>query len=137
MTDCIFCKILAGEIPATKVYEDDTVLAFLDIHPNAKGHTLVVPKTHARNVLHMSENALCDLMRPVQKIATAVMKGVGAHGVNIAINNEEAAGQIVFHTHVHIIPRINGSSYRSHTSYEDGEAEEVAGRIREVLDIRH
>ena len=105
MADCIFCKIIAGEIPASKVYEDDQVLAFLDISQVTPGHTLVVPKQHFRNLLEMDADSTSQLFARVPDIARKVMKATKAKGMNILNNNEEIAGQTVFHTHVHLAPR--------------------------------
>lgn len=105
MADCIFCKIIAGEIPASKVYEDDQVLAFLDISQVTLGHTLVVPKQHFRNLLEMDADSTSQLFSRVPDIARKVMKVTKAKGMNILNNNEEIAGQTVFHTHVHLAPR--------------------------------
>lgn len=134
--DDIFLKIVRGEIPAHKVYEDEHTLAFLDIKPHSKGHVLVIPKEQYRNILDIPEETLCNMIRTVKKIAPAVKEAVGADGLNIGMNNEHAAGQEVFHAHMHIIPRIEGDNvYRSpkHTSYEDGEMERVAEKIRSKL----
>lgn len=105
MADCIFCKIIAGEIPSSKVYEDDQVVAFLDISQATPGHTLVVPKQHFRNLLEMDADSASQLFARVPDIARKVMKATGAKGMNILNNNEEIAGQTVFHTHVHLAPR--------------------------------
>ena len=105
MADCIFCKIIAGEIPSSKVYEDDQVVAFLDISQVTPGHTLVVPKQHFRNLLEMDADSSSRLFARVPDIARKVMKATGAKGMNILNNNEEIAGQTVFHTHVHLAPR--------------------------------
>lgn len=105
MADCIFCKIIAGEIPSSKVYEDDRVVAFLDISQVTPGHTLVVPKQHFRNLLEMDADSTSQLFARVPDIARKVMKATGAKGMNILNNNEEIAGQTVFHTHVHLAPR--------------------------------
>ncbi|NQJ72419.1 HIT family protein [Streptococcus suis] len=107
MTDCIFCKIVAGEIPASKVYEDDHVLAFLDITQVTKGHTLVIPKKHFRNVLDMDAEAAGQVFAAVPSIARQLKEKLGASGLNIVNNNEEAAGQTVFHTHIHLLPRFD------------------------------
>ncbi|NQN87689.1 HIT family protein [Streptococcus suis] len=107
MSDCIFCKIIAGEIPASKVYEDDQVLAFLDITQVTKGHTLVIPKKHYRNVLDMDAEAAGQLFTAVPAIARQLKEKLGASGLNIVNNNEEAAGQTVFHTHIHLLPRFD------------------------------
>ena len=105
MSDCIFCKILAGEIPASKVYEDEQVLAFLDISQVTPGHTLVVPKEHYRNLLEMDAASASQLFAKIPVIAQKVMKATQADGMNIIANCEEVAGQTVFHTHVHLAPR--------------------------------
>ena len=105
MEDCIFCKIIAGEIPSSKVYEDEQVLAFLDISQVTPGHTLVVPKEHFRNMLEMDREAASQLFACIPTIARKVMKATDAKGMNIINNNEEIAGQTVFHTHVHLAPR--------------------------------
>ena len=107
MADCIFCKIIAGEIPSSKVYEDDQVVAFLDISQVTPGHTLVVPKQHFRNLLEMDAGSASQLFARVPDIARKVMKATGAKGMNILNNNEEIAGQTVFHTHVHLAPRYD------------------------------
>jgi len=105
MSDCIFCKILAGEIPAAKVYEDEQVLAFLDISQVTPGHTLVVPKEHHRNLLEMDAVSASQLFAKIPVISQKVMKATQAEGMNIIANCEEVAGQTVFHTHVHLVPR--------------------------------
>lgn len=105
MDSCIFCKIIAGDIPASKIYEDGEVLAFLDISQATKGHTLVVPKKHVRNMLEMTDQDAAQLFQAVPKLARAVKSATKADGLNIITNNEEVAGQTVFHTHVHLLPR--------------------------------
>lgn len=107
MTDCIFCKIIAGDIPSYKVYEDEEVLAFLDITQTTKGHTLVLPKKHIRNVLAMSADEAASLFSKLPAIATNLTEKLGAVGMNILQNNESIAGQTVFHAHVHLIPRYD------------------------------
>jgi histidine triad (HIT) family protein len=104
----IFAKILRGELPAHKVYEDDKVFAFLDIMPRAPGHTLVIPKTPARTFLDISPDDLADLIRATQNIARAAVKVFDADGLTIQQFNEPAGGQVVFHLHVHVIPRKDG-----------------------------
>ena len=103
MDNCIFCKIISGEIPSSKVYEDDKVLAFLDISQATKGHTLVIPKEHVRNILEMSAETAETVFSRVPKIARAVQKATKAIGMNILNNNEEVAGQTVFHAHIHLV----------------------------------
>jgi histidine triad (HIT) family protein len=104
----IFAKILRGELPCHKVYEDDKVLAFLDIMPRAPGHTLVLPKAPARNLLDVAADDLAAVMKAAQTIAKAGMAVFGADGVSIAQYNESAGGQVVFHLHVHVVPRKSG-----------------------------
>ena len=101
----IFAKILRGELPCHKVYEDDKTLAFLDIMPRAPGHTLVLPKSAARNLLDVDPADLAHVMQAAQKIAKAAVKVFGADGITVQQFNESAGGQVVFHLHVHVIPR--------------------------------
>src|SRR3989344_3470222 len=136
MTDCLFCKIIAGEIPSTKVYEDDTVIAFLDIHPVNIGHTLVIPKTHHANLYETPDDALAHMIAVVKKLSIAVKGALSADGINIEMNNDPVAGQIIFHTHLHIIPRFSGDSLKhwpSAREYNEGEADEVAQKIKNSL----
>ncbi len=104
----IFAKILRGELPSYRVYEDDKAVAFLDIMPRAPGHTLVLPKAPARNLLDVSPDDLAHVMKVAQKIARASMQAFGAQGVTVQQFNEGAGGQVVFHLHVHVIPRQDG-----------------------------
>jgi histidine triad (HIT) family protein len=104
----IFAKILRGELPCYKVYEDDKALAFLDIMPRAPGHTLVLPKAPARNLLDVNAEDLAHVMTVAQKVAKAAMTAFGADGITIQQFNEGAGGQVVFHLHVHVIPRRDG-----------------------------
>jgi histidine triad (HIT) family protein len=108
----IFAKILRGELPAYKVYEDDKALAFLDIMPRAPGHTLVLPKSPARNILDVAPGDLAHVMHVAQKIAHAAMTVFRAEGITIHQFNEPAGGQVVFHLHVHVIPRAEGISLK-------------------------
>ena len=114
-TQNIFAKILRGEIPCTKVYEDDHTIAVMDIMPQADGHTLVVPKAASVNLLDADASTFAALFASVQKIARAVKTGMGADGVIITQFNEAAAGQTVFHLHVHVIPRWEGVALRRHS----------------------
>ena len=113
--DNIFAKILRGEIPCHKVYEDDATLAFMDVMPQVDGHTLVIPKAPSRNLLDADPAALGPLMVSVQKVANAVRKAFAAEGILIKQFNEPAAGQTVFHLHVHVLPRSTGSELRPHS----------------------
>jgi histidine triad (HIT) family protein len=114
-TQNIFAKILRGEIPCTKVYEDEHTIAFMDIMPQADGHTLIVPKNPSVNLLDADAATFGPLFATVQKIARAVKKGMAADGVVITQFNEAAAGQTVFHLHVHVIPRWEGVNLRKHS----------------------
>jgi histidine triad (HIT) family protein len=104
----IFAKILRGELPCYKVYEDDKTFAFLDIMPRAPGHTLVLPKAPARNILDVPADDLAHVATVAQKIAKAAMTALGADGITVQQFNEGAGGQVVFHLHVHVIPRKQG-----------------------------
>jgi histidine triad (HIT) family protein len=111
----IFAKILRGEIPAHKVYEDQHVLAFMDIMPRADGHTLVIPKQAARNILDIAPDVLASLATGVQKVAKAVKTAMNADGLTIQQFNEPAGGQVVFHIHFHVVPRFAGVPMKPHT----------------------
>jgi histidine triad (HIT) family protein len=113
--NCVFCKIVAKQIPATVVHEDAETLAFMDIMPRCDGHTLVVPKAPVRNLLDASPAQLAACMKTVQKVAAAAMKAFGATGITVQQFNERAGGQVVFHLHFHILPRWEGVSLRPHT----------------------
>jgi histidine triad (HIT) family protein len=106
----VFAKILRGELPAQKVYEDAETLAFMDIMPRCDGHMLVIPKTPARNMLDASPAQLAACMATAQKVAAAAMKAFGAGGITLQQFNEPAGGQIVFHLHFHVLPRMEGVS---------------------------
>lgn len=125
----IFSKIIAGELPCFKVYEDDRVLAFLDINPIQPGHTLVIPKTPSIDGLSCSHEDLARVMMVAQKIAVALKDVVECDGVNFIMNNGVAAGQEVLHTHLHVIPRFTDDGVFEepvHGEYEDGEATSLA-----------
>lgn len=107
MSDCIFCKIVRGEIPCTKIYEDENILAFLDISQTTIGHTLVITKEHFPSFLYVPKNLIGETFSAAQKIAQALTAGLGAKGINILNNTNEIAGQSVMHFHVHVIPRYS------------------------------
>ena len=111
----IFAKILRGEIPCHKVYEDDHTLAFMDVMPQAPGHLLVIPKVGSRNILDADPDVLAHTIATVQKLAVAAREAFDADGVYVAQFNEAAAGQTVFHLHFHIIPRSEGAALKPHT----------------------
>ncbi|GHC62156.1 HIT family protein [Limoniibacter endophyticus] len=133
--DNVFAKILRGEIPAHKLYEDSETLAFMDVMPQGKGHCLVIPKRAARNIFDADQAMLTAVIDTTQKLAIAVKKAFNADGVQIVQFNESASGQTVFHLHFHVIPRFEGVPLKPHTgTMEDPDAlSENAARIREAL----
>lgn len=114
-TNNVFAKILRGELPCTKIYEDGETLAFMDIMPRCDGHALVIPKTPARNMLDATPAQLAACLATVQKIAKAQMTAFGAEGITLQQFNESAGGQVVFHLHYHVLPRHSGVSLKPHT----------------------
>lgn len=137
MAECVFCRIISGELPCWKIWEDESVLVFLDINPVTEGHTLVIPKSHAGDISGMSVQETDALARVLRKMAPAVMKAAGAQGFNILNNCGSVAGQAVEHVHFHIIPRKagDGRGYRWITfNYDDGAGEKLAERITEAID---
>ena len=136
MSDCIFCKIAAGEIPSVRVYEDERCLAFMDIGPISPGHTLLIPKAHYETIHQMPPDEAAHLARRIPALAAAVRKAVGAEGINILQNNGRCSGQEVFHVHVHLIPRWpgDGLGFRWPAKKADPETlEEQAEAIRRGL----
>jgi histidine triad (HIT) family protein len=134
--DCIFCRIIEGREPSVKVYEDSSVVAFMDIYPINPGHLLVVPKRHVERFDELTEEEVAALARAARRLAPAVIKAVGADGYNIVSNNGRAAGQVIFHVHLHIVPRFSGDHCRFDcrrlgSSWQ--ELERVASLIRESL----
>lgn len=131
----IFAKILRGEIPSTRVYETDHVVAFMDVMPQGTGHTLVVPKEPSRNLLDAKPETLAETIQAVQTIANAVKKAFNADGVTVIQFNEPAAGQTVYHLHFHVIPRFEGVELKPHTGKMEDAATLSANaeKIRSVL----
>ena len=134
--ECIFCKIASGQIPAVKIYEDEIVVAFLDIGPISDGHTLVLPRQHFENVHNCPPELLGQIWTRLGRIAEAIASATGADGYNVLCNNGRAAGQIVDHLHFHIVPRKTGDgvfaqwpSYK----YRPGQLEIIAEKIRKRL----
>ena len=110
--DCIFCKIVAGELPATKIDEDDRTIAFMDINPGTHGHALVIPKEHARDLLEIEPDELAAVMQAAQRLAKRMPEALGAEGVNLINSCGAVAWQTVFHFHVHVIPRYSYDTAR-------------------------
>ncbi len=133
----IFAKMIKGEIPCVKIYEDDDILSFMDIFPQTEGHSLVIPKNaEATNLFEIDAEPLTTLVHGVQKVARAVRTGLEADGVRIAQFNGAPAGQTVFHIHFHIIPVYEGDALRAHGAGEQADPaalEEIASRIRSAF----
>ncbi len=110
--NCPFCKIVAGELAASKIYEDEETMAFLNIHPVNPGHALVIPKDHYENVYSVPPEIWARMALTTQKISLAVREAMDADGINIDVNNEPSAGQVVFHSHIHIIPRYETDGFK-------------------------
>lgn len=134
---CIFCKIAAGEVPCAKVYESERLLAFLDIAPTLKGHVLLIPKDHYRTLLDLPSDLGEELVTALRIVGRAVMEGTGADGLNLGMNTNAEAGQVVMHAHFHLIPRFAGDGLalwgqKSYTGKEEMNhyAQRIAGAIR-------
>ncbi|WP_163529647.1 HIT family protein [Halobacillus ihumii] len=137
--DCIFCKIINGEIPSAKVYEDDEVYAFLDISQVTKGHTLIIPKEHTKDIYHTDSGVAEKLFARVPKIANALKQSFEPIGLNLLNNNEEPAGQSVFHLHIHLIPRYGAEDgfepqWTVHTDdYTSEDLQHIANNISQKI----
>ena len=131
----IFAKILRGEIPSVRVYEDEHTFAFMDVMPQANGHTLVIPKAPSRNILDADPETLARLMPVVQKVAVGVKEAFEADGVTVIQFNEPAAGQTVYHLHFHVIPRVEGVALKPHsgTMEDQGVLAANAEQLRKAL----
>lgn len=127
----VFAKILRGELPSHKIFEDDKTLVIMDIMPRGAGHILVIPKAPSRNILDIETEDLNAVMATVQKMARTVIKAFGADGTTIQQFSEPAGGQVVFHTHVHIIPRFDGVSLKPHTG-EMADNDILAGHAEKI-----
>ena len=133
MDDCIFCKIAKGEIPSSKVYEDENVLAFLDISPANKGHTLVIPKEHFETLTDIPAGILSKMMKTVRKVSKKVDKKLKAEGYTIMMSNREAGEQVVKHAHIHVMPRYKTDDFKfawTHKKYEEGEMEKYREKLQ-------
>jgi len=137
--DCIFCKIIDGEIPSAKVYEDDTVYAFLDTSQITKGHTLVIPKTHTKNIYETPPEVAKEVFARIPIIANAIKDAYQPQGMNLLNNNEEAAEQSVFHLHIHVIPRYGaGDGYKPiwnphNDDYTSEDLNQIAEKINAAI----
>jgi histidine triad (HIT) family protein len=137
--NCIFCKIIQGEIPSAKVYEDENVLAFLDISQVTKGHTLVIPKVHKQDIFELTPEIAANLFSCVPKIANAIKKQFNAEGVNLLNNSGKTAGQTVFHYHLHILPRYGKEDgfhpvFQEHNDqYTPADLQQIAAHIAKGL----
>ena len=135
-SDCVFCKMVAGQIPVTKIYQDEVVLAFLDIGPVSDGHTLVIPTTHVEKLHDCPAELLSRVASRLGRIARAVAAGTNSNGYNVLCNNGISAGQLVEHLHFHIIPRNTGDGLFNRWpayKYQEGKIEQIAAKIRENL----
>ena len=134
--DCIFCKIIGGEIPCFKLYEDEDTLAFMDINPANEGHALVIPREHAADVHAISDGAIAATVISAKKVAAAIDKTLQPQGLNLLQCNGEAAGQSVFHFHMHVLPRSAGDDLKMNWGLEAGDMDaigQLAERIRANL----
>lgn len=136
MSDCIFCKIAAGEIPSSTIYEDEDFRVILDLGPATKGHALILPKKHFRNIFEMDDETAAKVFVLAKKLACAMKETLHCDGLNVVQNNEEIAGQTVFHFHMHIIPRYEGGpsmvTWEPHTADSEKLAQ-IAEKIENAL----
>ena len=130
--DCIFCKIVAGEIPSHKIYEDDETVAFLDINPWTRGHSLVIPKAHSRNIYDVDPDDLAAIHLTAQRIAERLRDRLNCEGINTLQSSEPVAMQTIFHTHVHVIPRYSNDGLRMPAHPQPAEHEELAELAEEL-----
>ncbi len=134
--ECIFCGMVAGQIPVTKIYEDEVVLSFLDIGPISDGHTLVIPKQHYTTLDQCPAETLAQIAAKLGKIAKAIKTGMNCDGYNVLCNNGTAAGQLVDHLHFHIIPRNTGDGIFNRWpayKYRQGQTRQIAAKIQKHL----
>jgi histidine triad (HIT) family protein len=130
--DCLFCKIVAGEIPATRVAEDERTIAFMDINPATRGHLLVIPREHAKDLLEIEPEDLAAVARTAQRVAATMPERLGADGVNLLNSCGRAAWQTVFHFHVHVIPRYDADPLRLPWTPGPGDRDEIAAAARDL-----
>lgn len=135
-SDCIFCKLANGEIPTNTLYEDEDFRVILDVSPVTRGHALIIPKNHFRNIYDIDEDTLAKAIRLAKKMVKLMTEVLGCDGFNIVQNNEEMAGQTVFHFHMHLIPRYKNDAavkFGKSLKLEDEELKDIAGKIREAM----
>ncbi len=135
MEECLFCKIVKGELPSSKIYEDEDTLAFLDLFPVNKGHSLVIPKEHYETIFDVPSDILSKVSSVMKNVADAVKKGVNADGISIAQSNGKDAGQVISHIHFHIMPRFkdDGLKLWPQGKYEEGEMDKFKEDISKFL----
>ena len=135
MEECLFCKIVKGELPSSKIYEDEDTLAFLDLFPVNKGHSLVISKEHYENIFDVPTESLAKISSVMKNVADAVKKGVNADGISIAQSNGKDAGQVIPHIHFHIMPRFkdDGLKLWPQGKYEEGEMDKFKEDISKFL----
>ena len=131
MDQCLFCKIIKGEIPSFKIYEDDEVYSFLDINPVNKGHLIVIPKNHSIDLTEMNSEDVNSCFNVAKEMGQKLISSLGADGFNIIMNTKPASGQIIFHSHIHVIPRFKGDGLEHWhgKSYEKGVVEKVLEKL--------
>lgn len=138
MKDCIFCRIIEGEIPATKIFEDQNSVAIFDINPVAKGHSLYISKKHYNDLLEVPPGKLAPILTNLPKVAAALLKATGSEGFNILQNNQRCAGQLIPHLHFHIIPRKTGDKVNFNWQpqpYNKEEMVDLAGKVKQNLSL--
>jgi len=137
MEDCIFCKIIKGEIPSFKVYEDENVFAFADINPMAEGHTLIIPKKHAANLWEIDGESLAAVHLASKKIIDAITRALNPSGVAAMQLNGESVGQSVFHYHLHLIPRLEGNPRLPVSGWElkPGNMDQIKGTAEKIRGV--
>lgn len=133
MDDCIFCKLAGGEIPTESLYEDDKIKVIFDASPASKGHVLIIPKEHFRNIYDLDEETAGHIFKVATKIARAMEKTLGHDGLNVVQNNGEAAGQTVYHFHMHLIPRYKGDTVNVSWTPGQIDSEEIAELKKTIL----
>lgn len=134
-SSCIFCRIIRGELPSSIVAQDAKVLAFLDINPVHPGHVLIVPKEHHENIIDTPTDTMQAVIAMSKRVAEVIKVELPCDGMNVSMNNFPASGQVVMHTHMHVIPRFENDGLKPwpHKQYQDGQAESIAARLAKIL----